>query len=132
MVDANILYSAILYPGRRVDIALQLALNNHTLVISTFTKEEIFRKVEQKAPAQLFRVYVFFEQTQYELVQTPADIAPGLFSIRDPDDYPVLYSAIVADVDILITGDKDFAEVRVDKPEILTPARFLEKYAAAT
>lgn len=51
-----------------------------------------------------------------------------LFSIRDPADYPVLYSAIVEDVDVLISGDKDFAEVEVDKPEIVTPAEFIEKY----
>jgi predicted nucleic acid-binding protein len=43
-------------------------------------------------------------------------------------DYPVLYSAIVEDVDILITGDKDFSDVDVEKPEILTPQKFLEKY----
>jgi len=28
----------------------------------------------------------------------------------------------------LITGDKDFAEVEVEKPEIVTPAEFMEKY----
>lgn len=51
-----------------------------------------------------------------------------LFSIRDPADYPVLSSAIVEDVDILITGGKDFGEVEVEKPEIVTPAEFMEKY----
>ena len=37
-------------------------------------------------------------------------------------DYPVLYTAILEDVDILVTGDSDFEDVGVDKPEILTPA----------
>jgi hypothetical protein len=32
----------------------------------------------------------------------------------------VLYSAISANVDILITGDKDIAEVVIKKPVILT------------
>jgi len=32
------------------------------------------------------------------------------------------------DVDILITGDKDFAAVDIDRPEILTPTEFLSKY----
>ena len=40
----------------------------------------------------------------------------------------MLYSAISADVDILITGDKDFSAVEVEKPEILTPSQFNEKY----
>jgi predicted nucleic acid-binding protein len=32
-------------------------------------------------------------------------------------------------VDVLITGDADFAAVEIERPEILTPAGFLEKYA---
>jgi predicted nucleic acid-binding protein len=52
-----------------------------------------------------------------------------LFKIRDEKDYPILYTAIIEDVDILITGDKDFLNIDVEKPEILTPAQFLEKYS---
>ena len=43
-------------------------------------------------------------------------------------DYPILYSAITEDVAVFITGDADFNEVVVDKPEILTPTEFLDKY----
>jgi predicted nucleic acid-binding protein len=46
----------------------------------------------------------------------------------DADDYPVLYSAIVEDVDLFVTGDNDFANVEIEKPESITPAEFLEKY----
>ena len=53
---------------------------------------------------------------------------PGLFKIRDEKDYPVLYTAIAEDVDILITGDKDFSEVSIERPDILTPAEFIEQY----
>lgn len=40
----------------------------------------------------------------------------------------MLYTAMVEDVDILITGDHDFAEVEVEKPVICTPARFMERF----
>ncbi len=43
-------------------------------------------------------------------------------------DYPVLNTAIIEDVDILVTGDKDFSDVEIEKPEILTPSEFAEKY----
>ena len=43
-------------------------------------------------------------------------------------DYPVLYTAIIEDIDILITEDKDFADVDVEKPEIITPKEFIEQY----
>ncbi len=48
--------------------------------------------------------------------------------IRDAKDYPVLYTAIIENVDILITGDKDFADIDIEKPEIMTPAEFMEEY----
>ncbi|MCK9526738.1 MAG: hypothetical protein M0R49_12545 [Limnochordia bacterium] len=53
-----------------------------------------------------------------------------LFPTRDPADYPVLYTAIVENVDVLITGDKDYAGIEVEKPEIVTPSEFVEKYGA--
>jgi len=43
-------------------------------------------------------------------------------------DYPVLYTAIIENIDVLITGDKDFADIEIEKPEILTPADFIAKY----
>ena len=64
----------------------------------------------------------------FELVYTPKEMEPGLFEIRDEKDYPVLYTAIAEDVDILITGDKDFADVSIERPDILTPTAFIEQY----
>ena len=65
----------------------------------------------------------------FELIYTPKIIEKhDLFEIRDADDEMVLYSAITADVDILLTGDKDFSEIDMERPEILTPSEFLEKY----
>lgn len=64
----------------------------------------------------------------YEYVYTPDLIDETLFEIRDIKDYPVLYTAILEDVDILVTGDYDFGEVDIDKPKIMTPAEFVERY----
>lgn len=55
-------------------------------------------------------------------------IGTGLFDIRDKDDYIILYTAIIEDVDIFITGDKDFDDIDIDKPEIMNATEFLEKY----
>jgi predicted nucleic acid-binding protein len=40
----------------------------------------------------------------------------------------VLYTAILENVDILITGDKDFTDIDIEKPEIMTPAEFMERF----
>lgn len=39
-----------------------------------------------------------------------------------------MVSAIIADVDVLITGDKDFEGIDLERPEIMTIKEFEEKY----
>ena len=68
------------------------------------------------------------EKMSIELVYTPDHIESGLFEIRDMKDYPVFYTAMTNGVDVLVTGDKDFANVDVDMPEIMTPTQFAETY----
>ena len=46
----------------------------------------------------------------------------------DKKDMPVLVTAILEDVDILLTGDADFSSVEIDRPEIMTPVEFMRKY----
>jgi putative PIN family toxin of toxin-antitoxin system len=129
MVDANILVSAIFFESKRLDEVFQIIFREHTLVISSYTVEELFDTARRKFPNRISVIDDVLARMPYELVYTPRDIKPGLFEIRDPDDYPVLYTAIIEDVDVLVTGDKDFADVVVEKPEILTPAKFIEKYS---
>jgi predicted nucleic acid-binding protein len=50
-------------------------------------------------------------------------------NIRDIDDLPVLANAIESKVDLLITGDKDFEDVIVEKPRIMSPREYISKYA---
>ena len=71
----------------------------------------------------------FLFNLPYEIEYTPDTILDErTIKMRDEKDVPVLYSAIISDVDILITGDKDFNDVDVEKPEIMTVSEFLEKY----
>lgn len=84
--------------------------------------------VKRKFPGKLQTVDALLTAMSFELAYTPQDLEPGLFDIRDEKDYPVLYTAIREDVDVLITGDKDFSDVAVEHPEILTPAQFMERY----
>ena len=34
----------------------------------------------------------------------------------------------IEDVDILVTGDKDFSDIDIEKPEIMSPAQFMERF----
>ena len=46
--------------------------------------------------------------------------------IRDAKDQPILNAAIVSDVDIVLTGDKDFLSLDMEHPKCMTVAQFLE------
>lgn len=128
MLDTNVLISMILFPGKRFTQILEYITQHHTLVLSSFVVDELFAVVERKFPSKRDAIDRFLSKLGYELVYTPHKMKAGLFDIRDMNDYPVLYTAIVEDVDILITGDKDFTGIPIERPEILTPTDFITNY----
>lgn len=128
MVDTNVLVSALLLPASRVSRALEGIVAGHTLVLASFVIDELRDVVERKFPGKASAIDRLLDRLSYETAYTPRRPEPGLLEIRDAKDYPVLYTAMTNGVDILVTGDKDFAEVRVDRPRIMTPAQFCEEY----
>jgi predicted nucleic acid-binding protein len=97
-------------------------------VLSSYVVEELKDVVRRKFSTKEQAIERLLLVMGFEYVYTPEEIDRTLFDIRDLKDYPVLYTAMVEDIDILITGDKDFSDVLIDKPEILTPKEFYEKY----
>lgn len=128
MVDTNVLFSAILFPQGRAADALSHCIQEHELVICSYVLRELKRVVQKKFPSRLSDLDTFFEKLSFELVYTPEYIEPDRFSIRDPKDYPILYTAVIENVDILISGDNDFADTELTHPEIVTPAEFLKRF----
>ena len=128
MLDTNVLISMVFFPGKRFQRMMEFITSDHELVLSSFVIDELNAVAERKFPSKKSAIDHFLSQLSYEMVYTPQIMKAGLFEIRDINDYPVLYTAIFEDVDILITGDKDFLDVAIDKPEIITPAEFIEKY----
>lgn len=125
MLDTNVLLSVLLFPSERMDRMMQCIFEHHRLVLSSFVIDELVDVVERKFPTRASVVDTLLAGMSYELVYTPREMDKDLFEIRDPKDYPVLYTAITEGVDILITGDKDFADIDIDYPEIMTPAEFI-------
>ena len=90
--------------------------------------EELFAVTRRKFPEKQKVIDRFLSDLSYEYVYTPHQMKGVLFEIRDPNDYPVLYTAVIENIDILITGDKDFTSLIIEKPQILTPSDFISKY----
>jgi putative PIN family toxin of toxin-antitoxin system len=107
---------------------MERIFSEHQLVLSSFILNELKEVVHRKFPTKERVVERLLIHMSYDLVYTPEEMDKSLFKIRDPKDYPVLYTAIMEEVDILITGDKDFAAVEIEKPDLMTPADFMAKY----
>lgn len=128
MLDTNVLISALLFPGARMDSMMDCIFTNHQLVLSSYVVDELKNVVRRKFPGREIAINKLLMLMSFEYVYTPSEIESGLFDIRDVKDYPVLYTAIIEDVDILVTGDKDFSDIDIEKPEIMSPAQFMERF----
>ncbi len=128
MIDTNVLISAALFSGERINAVLIKAATDHKLLISAQVIEELYRVVERKFPQKTAAVDDFLTKLPFEYVYSSKQPQPGLFEIRDEKDYPILYTAIVEGVDVFITGDKDFQGLGLEQPEIVSPSEFLERF----
>lgn len=126
-VDTNIVISAMLFPNGKVAKVFSHLLEKHTLIISSYTKEACTEVFEKKFPSKIKQLEIFFDGINFEEFKSPEKIDEKKYpKIRDIKDLPVLVSAILSDADILLTGDKDFEDIKIDKPLIFTPSRYYE------
>ena len=126
-VDTNIIISAILFPNAKVAKVFSHLIEKHTVIIASYIKEECKEVFEKKFPLKKEQLNIFFNGIRFEEFKTPEKIDEKKYpKIRDIKDLPVLVSAILSDSDILITGDKDFEDIKIDKPLIFTPAAYFE------
>ena len=131
MIDTNVFVSIVVFNSKILGKMLNDICEKHTLVLSTYILEELSNVINSKFPGKIALIdYILFNMP-FETEFTP-HILPNhdLFCIRDPKDEKILYSAITADADILITGDKDFLELEIERPMIISPSEFVKQYGA--
>jgi len=128
MLDTNVLVSAIIFPNSQMESLILKVTLDYQLVLSSYVIDELLDVTKRKFPDKVKSVDRFLTRFPYELVYTPQEQDYSLFSISDEDDYPVLYTAIIENVDVLVTGDSDFMDIEIEKPEIISPSEFLLKY----
>ena len=126
-VDTNIVISAILFPNGKTAKVFSYLFEKHTVIISSYTKKECEDVFKKKFPLKKELLDIFFDGISFEEFKSPEEIDEQQYpKIRDIKDLPVLASAILSDSDILITGDKDFEDVKIDKPLIFTPTKYFD------
>ena len=129
MLDTNILISAIVFQSKALSDMVHLIADRYALVLCSYVIDELHEVVDDKFSSKKGDVERFLLELPFEFIYTPKIVSPqDMVAMRDKDDEKVLYSAMIADVDVLITGDKDFYEVDIDRPEILSPGDFISNY----
>jgi len=123
LIDTNVLFSALVFPNSKPAKALLYIADNHNIVLCEQNLREIREVLQRKAPKYLPAAETLLTELSYELI-------PSMYLIekimRDETDQPILNAAILHDVDIILTGDKDFLALEIDRPRCMTAAQFLE------
>lgn len=129
MLDTNIFVSMIFFPSTQTRELAKRLTDTHQIVVCDYVIEELRLVVDQKFPTKRKFLDCFFLELPFELVYTPKTLDMSEFpAIRDTKDFPILATAIMEDIDIFVTGDKDFLVLDVEIPQIVTMAEFLEQY----
>ncbi|MDR1132270.1 MAG: putative toxin-antitoxin system toxin component, PIN family [Oscillospiraceae bacterium] len=128
MLDTNILVSAFVFQSKQIYTMTDHIVSNHELVLSDYVIDELRHVVMLKFPQKVRELDEFLTTLSFTLVYSPKHIPSGLFEIRDMCDAPILYTAILEGIDVLVTGDKDFDDVDVEKPVIMTVAKFIAEH----
>ena len=128
MLDTNILVSAFVFQSKKIYAVINFIVSDHELVLSTYVLDELRDVIARKFPEKAGELDEFLTTISFTLAYSPQSVPMGLFDIQDMSDAPVLYTAILENVDVLITGDSDFDTVAIDRPAIMTIAEFAAKY----
>ena len=129
MLDTNIFISMIFFPSAQTRELTRRLTESHQIVVCDYVIEELRLVTERKFPAKRKFLDHFFLELPFELVYTPRELDWSEFpQIRDGKDLPILATAIMEEIDVFLTGDKDFLVMDVETPEVLTMKQFLERY----
>ena len=129
MIDTNILISGALNPNGPVAKSLYKAMTApFEPVVCDYIVDELHRKFQEKFPEDVVQLEAFlFNALQtIRVVPTPLEESESEKAIRDIKDRPILRAAQAANVDYLLTGDKDFLESSIKNPKIINSSEFME------
>lgn len=130
LIDTNILISASMSSlGTPYQAYIKAVTYPNKGIICEQNIDELRRVYNRKFPHKIAALdrFLSFALTALEIVPTPdtETIYEKEALVRDKLDRPILRAAIKANVDVLLTGDKDFLESGIDQPKIMTAAQFL-------
>ncbi|MCW7471693.1 putative toxin-antitoxin system toxin component, PIN family [Leptospira kanakyensis] len=127
LLDTNIYISAILFNGKP-KLVLQDLIDE---AFVGYISNEILDEIEETLAKPKFKLPNDFIQFTLEEIRSATTIIKNkplkdYLNLRDRDDFHILETAFSANVDFLITGDKDLLTLEKIKGfKIITPDEYL-------
>lgn len=127
LFDTNVLISAALNSKGVPAKAIFKSFEKDEFIVCKVNIDEFREKAVTKFKVKKTEMEWFLQLIERfaEVIKIPDRVAFSEQKIRDAKDRPILRAAIAGDVDIIVTGDKDFLEAAINYPLIMTPAEFL-------
>jgi len=124
--DTNVFVSAFTARGLCADL-LEVILADHQLITGEFVLRELERVLVKKLNVpqkKVSKTLLFLRKHHVE----PIPEEPSKIKVRDEDDRWILESALKANADILVTGDKDLLVLskKITRIKIISPRGFWE------
>jgi len=126
-LDTTVLVSGFATRGRSADV-VRLLLTEHELLTGEVVLEETRRVLTEKFGLPEEKADQIERLLRRRHVEPSPESDPPV-EVRDPDAEIVLASAIAAEAEILITGDRDLLDIsgQVESLRIMTPRTFWEE-----
>ena len=124
VLDTNVLLSAVLVPGTCREL-----LKGQALLHEWFTSSELVAELAEKLESKLGlpreRTPLFLVYQRRARLVVPLPLSARV--CRDPDDDLVLATALAAEADVIITGDKDLLTLKTHGGvRIRSPRQFMD------
>ena len=132
VLDTSVLFAAFrLESGFCTDLFRQCVLR-HELITSEYILDELRRHLIGKAKIDQMKAADVIESLRsFTAVVIPVPLQTDV--CRDPEDVPILGTAIAASANVLVTGDKDLLVLNPFRGvAILSPREFHTRHVAAT
>lgn len=127
VVDTNVLFSTLFHPSPKLTKMMEYLFIECDTLIPSHVADELRSKAILKHPERAHIAEEFLGLLGGMLVASDYEFSTDHI-ISDPKDQPILNDAIRFDVDIIISGDKHFNKLVIDRPRIMRPAEFIAEF----
>jgi len=120
VLDTNILVRAIATPdGPARALLREIRIRDHHLLISQFILDEIRRvlhypRIQSRWPVSEDEIETFTNGLREVALLVNLDESEPLEVVQDPDDSPILQTAVVGNVDVICTLDRHLRTTEVE------------------